>query len=233
MTSSPGAPATEPAPNRDYVCGRCKTNTGNRTQGHYWAYCKVTRKMRSFHFCCPGDCALDAVAATAAVAEAVDRSTPAAAAEALREIRAATSSAPMNALDQLPSGLTLAALRERAVLFGGNGCEVPAPDLLCLLDALGEAREELASRDAAIASTVDDLHMRLVFNSRDWGADRCDAWLYGAIVGWECDAKDPQHVHDEDCNDAMAELAAQWGWNEQAVAKLRAQHVALTQGGTA
>lgn len=147
MTSPSGAPATEPAPNRDYVCGRCKTNTGNRTQGHYWAYCKVTRKMRSFHFCCPGDCALDAVAATAAVAEAVDRSTPAAAAEALREIRAATSSAPMNALDQLPSGLTLAALRERAVLFGGNGCEVPAPDLLCLLDALEEARNSRCGCD--------------------------------------------------------------------------------------
>lgn len=44
---------------RCVVCGRCGRHTGNSNQGHYWAYCKVTRGMRDFHFCCPNDCELE------------------------------------------------------------------------------------------------------------------------------------------------------------------------------
>jgi hypothetical protein len=40
-------------------CGRCNKVTGNNTQGHYWAYCKVTGTNRDFHFCCPDDCQLE------------------------------------------------------------------------------------------------------------------------------------------------------------------------------
>jgi hypothetical protein len=39
-------------------CGRCNKPTGNNSQGHYWAYCKVTRTIREDHFCCPNDCEL-------------------------------------------------------------------------------------------------------------------------------------------------------------------------------
>lgn len=42
------------------ICGRCGQWTGNTNQGHYWAFCKNTRTDRVFHFCCPGDCELDA-----------------------------------------------------------------------------------------------------------------------------------------------------------------------------
>ena len=42
-------------------CARCGKHTGNSTQGHYWAFCKVTRTKREFHQCCPGDCELERV----------------------------------------------------------------------------------------------------------------------------------------------------------------------------
>lgn len=42
------------------LCARCEQQTNNRSQGHYWAWCKVTRSVREFHFCCPGDCELEA-----------------------------------------------------------------------------------------------------------------------------------------------------------------------------
>jgi hypothetical protein len=44
---------------RAIVCGRCNNCTGDNNQGHYWGYCKVTKTMRDFHFCCPGDCELE------------------------------------------------------------------------------------------------------------------------------------------------------------------------------
>lgn len=43
---------------RCLVCSRCGKHTGNNTQGHYWAFCSVTKSVREFHFCCPGDCEL-------------------------------------------------------------------------------------------------------------------------------------------------------------------------------
>lgn len=50
------------------VCARCKQHTGNNTQGHYWAICTAVlargvplkRARRDHHFCCPGDCELEA-----------------------------------------------------------------------------------------------------------------------------------------------------------------------------
>jgi hypothetical protein len=44
---------------RCLVCGRCGKHTGNSSQGHYWKWCMVTGTMRTFHFCCPGDCELE------------------------------------------------------------------------------------------------------------------------------------------------------------------------------
>lgn len=45
---------------RCMVCARCGHHTGNANQGHYWRACSVTKTLREFHFCCPGDCALEA-----------------------------------------------------------------------------------------------------------------------------------------------------------------------------
>lgn len=44
---------------RHLTCGRCKQHTNDTHQGHYWAWCKVTKTTREFHFCCPGDCELE------------------------------------------------------------------------------------------------------------------------------------------------------------------------------
>lgn len=44
---------------RCVVCAHCGKHTGNSNQGHYWAYCKVTKTKRDFHFCCPDNCELE------------------------------------------------------------------------------------------------------------------------------------------------------------------------------
>lgn len=46
---------------RCFWCGRCNNVTGNSNQGHYWAYCGVTKSVRDFHFCCPDNCELEVV----------------------------------------------------------------------------------------------------------------------------------------------------------------------------
>lgn len=50
------------------LCARCGQHTGNNHQGHYWGLCKVlvaqgatgNDAIRELHFCCPGDCELEA-----------------------------------------------------------------------------------------------------------------------------------------------------------------------------
>lgn len=46
---------------RCVVCARCGHHTGNSNQGHYWAWCKVSKQREEFHFCCPGNCDLGEV----------------------------------------------------------------------------------------------------------------------------------------------------------------------------
>jgi hypothetical protein len=38
---------------RCIVCARCEKHTGNANQGHYWKLCSKTKKLETFHFCCP------------------------------------------------------------------------------------------------------------------------------------------------------------------------------------
>ena len=45
---------------RCMVCSHCGHHTGNAHQGHYWAYCAAAGTMREYHFCCPGNCELEA-----------------------------------------------------------------------------------------------------------------------------------------------------------------------------
>lgn len=61
------------------------------------------------------------------------------------------------------------------------------------------------------------LHNLITFSSRDFGADRTDAWLYGIVVGWDNEDTDP----DPEDLGAMDELAATFGWDAQTVAQLR------------
>jgi hypothetical protein len=63
-------------------------------------------------------------------------------------------------------------------------------------------------------------------DSRDWARDRSDVWLYGLLVGWECEE---QHEHDEVCggDDGLREVAALHGWDEETVARLRRYRAAI------
>lgn len=56
----------------------------------------------------------------------------------------------------------------------------------------------------------------LAFNSRDWGAVKADAWIWGIVFGWDAD--------DDDEGDPMAEVAARHGWDAFDVENLRTLH---------
>lgn len=71
----------------------------------------------------------------------------------------------------------------------------------------------------------------LATDSRDWGRDSLDAWLWGLLCGWDCEDHLvwPDHEHDEHCADggAMREVAARHGWSDDDVARLRRYRLAL------
>ncbi len=43
------------------------------------------------------------------------------------------------------------------------------------------------------AQALKAIHRHMATDSRDWGQDRGDAWLYGILVGWDC-----EEVHDHE-----------------------------------
>lgn len=51
-----GVAGQAPASAGGLTCSRCRQPTGNDNQGHYWKWCKLTRRYGRFHFCCPGNC---------------------------------------------------------------------------------------------------------------------------------------------------------------------------------
>jgi hypothetical protein len=58
------------------------------------------------------------------------------------------------------------------------------------------------------------LRQRMTVDSRDWSADKLDAWLYAILVGWDCENTDPAHVHNDiDCagNEGLATVARSLG----------------------
>jgi hypothetical protein len=75
---------------------------------------------------------------------------------------------------------------------------------------------------------------RITTSARDFSAYETDAWVYGIAVGWDCEE---DHDHDDICGGtaAMADLVARHGWDETAVARLRAHRraYAAATGGAA
>ncbi len=59
---------------------------------------------------------------------------------------------------------------------------------------------------------------RCAFTSRDMGADWPDAFTYAIVYGWDGDPDDPAD------KGAWAEVAAEWGWDEELVTFLRNAH---------
>jgi regulator of replication initiation timing len=71
----------------------------------------------------------------------------------------------------------------------------------------------------AIRGALDALNRVFVTNSRDWGANRTEAWLWGVVVGWDNDGG----------NEALEHLATKFGWNRAAVAQLRTERAGFAQ----
>jgi hypothetical protein len=70
------------------------------------------------------------------------------------------------------------------------------------------------------------LHRMLTTSSRDWGQYAPDAWLYGLLVGWDCEEQ--HEVHNDTCGEGtLRELAAQHGWSPEAIARLRRYRTAV------
>lgn len=87
-----------------------------------------------------------------------------------------------------------------------------------------------------LSEALDRVGGLMATNSRDWGMDRGDAWLYGLFCGWDCEEKfdDPEH----DCTDlddicegqsAMLAVARRWMWTRDDVARLRRYRAAIRQ----
>ena len=63
-----------------------------------------------------------------------------------------------------------------------------------------------------------ELASLIALNSRDWGTDEADAWLYGIVLGWGPDPDDPES------GSALPDLARRHGWTPQQVARLERLH---------
>lgn len=84
----------------------------------------------------------------------------------------------------------------------------------------------MTDRQNLLPDALDGLERIVATSSRDWGEYRVDAWLYGVLVGWDCEE---DHEHDDTCGDgaAMDEMAAKHGWDAATVAKLRRYRAAV------
>lgn len=58
-----------------------------------------------------------------------------------------------------------------------------------------------------VCEALDSLRTVIATSSRDWSSTPGDAWIWGVVLGWD--------------EPALAEVAAQHGWDEAACARLR------------
>ncbi len=67
---------------------------------------------------------------------------------------------------------------------------------------------------------LDALRLALTTDSRDWGQTRGDAWIYGILVGWDCE-EDHDHEYEYCEGGAFDLIADQHGWNAATRSQLR------------
>lgn len=64
------------------------------------------------------------------------------------------------------------------------------------------------------------LRLALTTDSRDWSLGRGDAWIYGILVGWDC-----EEVHDHEyefcAGGALGSVAERHGWTAATVSQLK------------
>lgn len=63
---------------------------------------------------------------------------------------------------------------------------------------------------------LESLAITVATDSRDWGQNKRDAWIYGIVCGWS-NNDDP----DAPGEDAMGELARRFSWSDEDVARLK------------
>lgn len=88
-----------------------------------------------------------------------------------------------------------------------------ARDSIATLHAAALARHAAeVERVRGVEAAIRSLGRTLATNARDWSLDRADAWLYGALCGWD---------------EALPEVAARHGWSAEDVARLEAIRATL------
>lgn len=65
----------------------------------------------------------------------------------------------------------------------------------------------------------DNLQTLVALNSRDWSADRADAWLYGVICGWNDDP-----AEETDGMETLRSIGAQHQWSDARIEQLGDLH---------
>lgn len=80
--------------------------------------------------------------------------------------------------------------------------------------ATAELIVRLVSAEPDVAAALASLHTAMATNVRDWSINRLDAWLYGALIGWD---------------ESLPEVAARHGWSGEDVDRLRRFAAALAK----
>lgn len=79
-----------------------------------------------------------------------------------------------------------------------------------------------------LRSALDSLGSCIAGSAEDYGQYYRNSWIYGIILGWDCEE---DHEHDDICGgeNAMRELAARHRWSDEDVARLRFYRRAFAQ----
>ncbi|MEW2393151.1 hypothetical protein AB0933_32800 [Streptomyces venezuelae] len=90
---------------------------------------------------------------------------------------------------------TLAELYDRLWDAEADQSETRDTVRACMLGYTTAAPALLGAKTA-----LENLRARITTDSRDWAADKLDAWLWAILVGWDCENTDTGHVHNDiDC----------------------------------
>jgi hypothetical protein len=95
-----------------------------------------------------------------------------------------------------------------------------------LAAVLAIVERDQAAQRRRLADALEAVQRAIATDSRDWGKGRGDAWLWGVLVGWECDER---HEHEDDCGGALDELAIRHGWTAAHVERIRTLRTAIRE----
>lgn len=97
-----------------------------------------------------------------------------------------------------------------------------------LVAVLAIVERDQAAQRKQLSEALEAVARAIATDSRDWGLGRGDAWLWGVLVGWDC-----EEVHDheyEGCEiGTLRELAARHGWTPAHVDRIRALRQAIRE----